>query len=40
MTEDLKRKLAALAGDGAFEGGAMQLGPSGAASAMAAGCQR
>lgn len=36
MNEDLERKLAALAGDGAFDGGAMQLGPSGGASAMAA----
>lgn len=36
MTSDLERKLAALAGEGSFEAGAMQLGPSGDPSAMAA----
>jgi len=36
MTKDLERKLAALAGEGSFEAGAMQLGPSGDPSAMAA----
>lgn len=36
MTDDLQRKLATLTRDASFDGGAMQLGPSGDPSAMTA----